>query len=101
MVFENLVIADLLKRSLHAGVEPRIAFWRDHRGNEIDLVWNRADGAIPVEIKSGATVASDFFKGLRYWRAIAPDPRRGALVYGGGESYLRDDTAVLSWRHWW
>lgn len=101
VVFENLVIADLLKRSLHAGVEPRIAFWRDHRGNEIDLVLNRADGAIPVEIKSGATVASDFFKGLRYWRTIAPDPRRGALVYGGGESYLRDDTAVLSWRHWW
>ena len=100
-VFENLVIADMLKRSLHAGVEPRIAFWRDHRGNEIDLVLNRAEGPIPVEIKSGTTVASDFFKGLRYWRAIAPDPRRGALVYGGGESYLRDDTAVLSWRHWW
>ena len=72
-VFENLVIADLTRRCLHAGVEPRIAFWRDHRGNEIDLVLNRADGAIPVEIKSGTTVASDLFKGLRYWRAA---PRR-------------------------
>ena len=100
-VFENLVIADLLKRCFHAGIEPRLAFWRDHRGNEIDLVVCAAAGPIPVEIKSGATVAADFFKGLRYWRAIAPDPCRGALVYGGDESHLRDDTVVLSWRHWW
>ncbi len=100
-VFENLIIADLHKRSLHAGVEPGLAFWRDHRGNEIDLVVQAAAGPIPVEIKSGATVASDFFKGLRYWRTIAPNPLRGALVYGGDESHVRDDTTVLSWRHWW
>ena len=99
-VFENLVIADLMKRCFHAGIEPRLAFWRDHRGNEIDLVVNTPGGPVPVEIKSGATVASSFFKGLRYWRAIAPDPRRGVLVYGGEESYVREDTTVLSWRHW-
>ena len=99
-VFENLVVADLMKRCFHAGIEPRLAFWRDHRGNEIDLVVNTPGGSVPVEIKSGATVASTFFKGLRYWRAIAPDPRRGVLVYGGDESYLREDTTVLSWRHW-
>ena len=99
-VFENLVIADLMKRCFHAGIEPRLAFWRDHRGNEIDLVVNTPDGPVPVEIKSGATVASSFFKGLRYWRKIVPNPRPGMLVYGGGESYFREDTVVLSWRHW-
>ena len=100
-VFENLVIADLMKRGFHTGTEPRLAFWRDHRGNEIDLVVSTPAGPVPVELKSGATVASSFFKGLRYWRHIAPNPRRGVLVHGGDESYLREDAAVVSWRHCW
>ena len=100
-VFENLLIADLAKRSFHAGLEPRLAFWRDHRGNEIDLILNTGGGAIPVEIKSGATVASTFFKGLRYWQSIAPDPHPGVLAYGGDQSYRREGAAVVSWRHWW
>ena len=100
-VFENLVIADLMKRCYHAGSEPRLAFWRDHRGNELDLVVDAPGGPVPVEIKSGATVTSSFFKGLHYWRKIAPDPQRGLLVYGGDESHRREDTEVVSWRHWW
>lgn len=100
-VFENLVIADLMKRGFHTGTEPRLAFWRDHRGNEIDLVVSTPAGPVPVELKSGATVASSFFKGLRYWRHIAPNPRRGVLVHGGDESYVREDAAVVSWRHCW
>lgn len=99
-VFENLVIADLMKRGRHTGGEHRLAFWRDHRGNEIDLVADTPRGPVPVEIKSGATIASSFFKGLRYWRDIAPNPQQGVLVHGGDDSYLRDDTAVISWRHW-
>lgn len=100
-VFENLIIADLFKRAFHTGTEPRLAFWRDHRGNEIDLVVNAPAGPVPVELKSGATVASSFFKGLRYWQKIASNPQRGVLVHGGDESYVREGAAVLSWRHCW
>ena len=100
-VFENLIIADLMKRGFHTGTEPRLTFWRDHRGNEIDLLVNTPAGPVPVELKSGTTIASSFFKGLRYWRAVAPNPRQGVLVHGGDDSYLREDTAVLSWRRCW
>ena len=98
---EALDLADLFKRAFHTGTEPRLAFWRDHRGNEIDLVVGAPAGPVPVELKSGATVASSFFKGLRYWQKIAPNPQRGVLVHGGDESYVREGTAVLSWRHCW
>lgn len=99
-VFENLIISELRKSCHHAGLEPRLAFWRDHRGNEVDLVVNISDAAIPVEIKSGATIASDFFRGLRHWEKLAGNPGRGILVYGGTDSYRRDGVAVRSWRHW-
>lgn len=99
-VFENLVVSELRKSCHHAGDEPRLGFWRDHRGNEVDLVVESVRGAVPVEIKSGATVAVDFFKGLRHWEKIGGDAGRGILVYGGDDSHRRSGVAVRSWRYW-
>ena len=98
-VFENFVIAELLKSYYHGGLEPRLAFWRDHRGNEVDLVLSTPKGAFPVEIKSGATIASDFFKGLNYWGRMTGS-MHGALVYGGDRSFNRNNFQVRSWRQW-
>lgn len=99
-VFENFVIAEIAKSCHHSGVEPRLAFWRDHRGNEVDLVVHNAEGPVPVEIKSGTTVASSFFGGLRHWGKIAPHRHPGILVHGGEESYRRGGWDVRSWRAW-
>ena len=47
------------------------------------------------------TFASDFLDGLRYWKGLTgPKDQPSALVYGGESSYLREGTAVLSWRVW-
>lgn len=99
-VFENFVVSELRKSCLHGGRDARLAFWRDHRGSEIDLVAESSHGVAAVEIKSGATVATDFFKGLRYWEKLAGDGGRRILVYGGDRSYERSGVAVRSWRHW-
>ena len=99
-VFENLMISEALKAAYHAGQVPRLHFWRDHRGNEVDLIVDAAAASHPVEMKSAATVSSEFFKGLRYWQSLADASREGTLVYGGGESYVRDGIAVTSWRDW-
>ena len=37
-VFENLVIGELFKNCFHGGREPALAYWRDSKGNEIDLI---------------------------------------------------------------
>lgn len=95
-VFENFAVAELAKHCYHGGAEPRLAFWRDHRGNEVDLVV----GGVPVEMKSGATVAAGFFRGLDYWAKVAPTPQPGILVYGGEESYRRRRVDVRCWRDW-
>lgn len=52
---------------------------------------------MPVAIKAGATISSDYFKGLRSFAARLPDPpKRSALVYGGTEPQER--TGVSVWR---
>jgi len=52
---------------------------------------------VPVEIKSGATISTDFFKGLRTFSSRLPAPPSAtALVYGGTERQQRSDVGV--WR---
>ena len=58
------------------------------------------DGPHPVEMKSGETVAGDFFKGLARWRALAGPSTPATLVYGGSESYVRNGVDVRAWRDW-
>jgi hypothetical protein len=97
-VFETYVVSELLKRTLHRGREPSIFFWRDSTGNEVDILIDAEGGVIPVEIKSGQTVAADFFKGLDYWKKVSKTQSESAgLIYGGNRSYHRKGTAVHAW----
>ena len=99
-VFENLIVAEALKVRCNAGAPPDLHFWRDHRGNEIDLVVDTADGPHAVEMKSGETVSGDFFKGIANWRSLAGSSAPASVVYGGGESYVRGEVDVRAWRDW-
>ncbi len=84
-LFENLIIADMLKRQLNCGEPANLHFWRDNVGNEIDLLLPAGlDRWSPLEVKSGQTVAMDWFAGLRKWRDLAGEATgTPALVYGG------------------
>lgn len=54
-----------------------------------------------VEIKSGETIASDFFKGLRLWREMTGKPDAPCvLVHGGADRYLREGIVVQPWHAW-
>ncbi|MCD4824176.1 MAG: ATP-binding protein [Phycisphaerae bacterium] len=100
-VFESWAISEIIKNYYHRGLEPDVYFWRDSAGHEVDLVIEQGKTLIPVEIKSGETFASDFLKGLDYWRGLAGQENApAAVVYGGDTSYFRKDVAVMSWRNW-
>jgi len=96
-LFENLVVMEALKYRFHRGRRNNLHFWRDAKGNEVDLVVEAGPDVMPVEIKSGATISDDFFKGLRSFSDRLPTPPSvRALVYGGSERQRRSDVAV--WR---
>ena len=98
-LFETWVVSEILKTYANAGLDPRIDFFRDQAGHEIDLIVREGDVPVPVEIKSGATIASDFFRGLGYWsRLTNADPAQGWLVYGGEADQQRSKGRVLGWR---
>jgi len=98
-LFENLVVTDLLKARLNRGVPPDLHFWRDSRGLEVDLVVEKDGGIHPIEVKSGRTIAPDFFDSLERWNALAG--RTGGaswLVYGGETALRRNGVEVVPWK---
>ena len=71
-LFENLVVAETLKYRFNRGLQPNLSFFRDSRGLECDLLYETGRGIGAIEIKSGATIASDYFTSLHRVAALIP-----------------------------
>lgn len=103
-IFESWVISEIYKSSVHSGLQPSLFHYREARGPEIDLLIEYGEEIELVEIKSGATTNSDFFKNLKRFSDRMKGegkkrPIRSHVVYGGDDSQQRSDVQVFSWRH--
>jgi predicted AAA+ superfamily ATPase len=98
-LFENWVFLEFLKNRLHRGLPADITFWRDSAGLEVDFL-HEQDGLLhPIEVKSGQTLASDFFDGLQRWLHLSGDAAAEPwLVYGGDTALRRGITEIIPWR---
>lgn len=102
-IFESWVVAELYKGLAHRGEQPLLHHYRESRGLEMDVVMRRGETMQAVEIKSGATASSDFFKGFGTFgermHAAGFDGRvESAVVYGGEASQRRSAVRLVSWR---
>ena len=99
-IFETWGISEVAKALANRGERTELAFLRDERGLEVDLVV-RIDGRLaPIEFKSGMTYVSEWGRPARRWIDRLPgeawaDP---VVVYGGDESFMRSGVHVRSWR---
>lgn len=83
---ENWAIAEIQRTFANAGRPAPLWFWRDHRGVEIDCLVESAGRLLPIEIKAGTTIASDWWNGLQTWRRWAGDEAGPATLIHGGEA---------------
>jgi predicted AAA+ superfamily ATPase len=98
-LFENFIIMEAMKDRLNAGESSEMYFYRDSEGNEVDLLLPTAGKLHAIEIKSGATVNPDYFKGLKTFARHHPSQCvGGGVIYGGEMGQARSDWPVFSWR---
>ena len=98
-LFETLIVTEFLKYCWNEGVPSNLFFWRDSKGLEIDLLLERGESLMPIEIKSGATIASDFMDNLKKWSGLANNPDQPLwLIYGGDRQFVVDNTQIVPWR---
>jgi len=90
---------EFLKAKLNRGLSPDIYFWRDSRGLEVDLLLEKGEALWPVEIKSGQTIATDFFASLKKWSELSSREDKPAwLVYGGDREMQNGNVTIIPWR---
>jgi hypothetical protein len=97
-LFECLIAGELLKARFNKGLASNLYFWRNNKGDEIDLVVDRGAQLVPVEIKSGMTLNAEYFRGLERWRAFSAADTDGYLVYGGDTESRNRSTVIVPWR---
>lgn len=98
-LFENLVIADMLKKSFFAGKQPQLYYWRDSNGNEVDLLEENGGQLNAYEIKSGSSLRLDWFKGLDGFAALSGIDASGkSVIYAGDFNYLTESGKFVSWK---
>lgn len=100
-LFENLVIAELVKQTHSQGKRPHFYFWRDSNGNEINLIQESLQGLQVLEIKATRTLQQKHFKTISKFQSFLQGQNaRFYLVHGSDESpYIRQENIqVLSWR---
>ena len=98
-LFENLMIAEIIKAYYNEGKRPSLFFWRDNSGNEIDLLIESATQIKVVEFKSSKTIHPEFFKGLDYYGKLSGiDISQRFLIYGGDSDFKRPQGNVFSWK---
>lgn len=95
-LFENLVVVEALKYRYNRGRRSNLFFYRESNGNEIDLLAESGRSLYAMEIKAGATVNPDYFKGLRHFTKTVGSSRQitGTVIYGGNEIQKRSDFSV-------
>jgi predicted AAA+ superfamily ATPase len=98
-LFESFVVSEFIKQRYNAGKPAALYFWRDNVGHEIDLLYETPEGLQAVEIKSGATFASDWLQGPEKWLSFAGnDALPPLLVFGGTGEWQRGQCKVVGWR---
>ncbi len=99
-LFENFVIAELIKERTNKFQPDNLFYWRDNVGNEIDCIQEEGGFLHITEIKSGSTIRPDFFRTFKYFEEIATDlPLKFRLIYGGEKNQERTQYRVLGWRN--
>lgn len=97
-IFENLVVIECLKTRYNQGLIPDLYYFRDSKGNEVDLLAQDGRQLSAVEIKSSATFRMSQLKGIQRFKSITDTVSQSYLVYQGERHELSDQTVALNYK---
>lgn len=99
-LFENLVVAEIVKSRRNKGLLDNFFFYRDSNQNEVDLIIDDLLSIDAVEIKSSETFSNNLLKGLKYIRRVLPEKTRNTyLCYAGQQEMHYQDHQLVNFRN--
>lgn len=95
-LFEGFVLSELLKYRRAHLIQHPLYFWRDHAGQEIDVIMETKTGLKALEIKSSMTFQGAFIRILDKFAQLTPIEK--IIVYGGNDAFDFQEAHVVSWK---
>jgi uncharacterized protein len=94
-IFENLVVIECLKSRYNKGVLPDLYYFRDSKGNEVDLLAQSGRFLKAMEIKSASTFSMKRLQGIRRFNSITDRVESSYLIYSGKDHQLSGDVSAI------
>jgi predicted AAA+ superfamily ATPase len=96
-LFENMIVAEFLKKRFNQGKTDNLYFLRNSKGQEVDILLDYGSHLNMVEIKSSQTIGGGLFKGLVYYRKLYSQTKNCFLIYGGDLSGKQKGVQMVPW----
>lgn len=97
-LFENMVVNELFKSRFNEGKRSNLYYWQNRNRQEIDIVVSLPDRELVIEVKSGKTISSSYWRNIDYWQSLQQKPSEAYVVYGGDKEWQLDRGKILSWK---
>jgi predicted AAA+ superfamily ATPase len=97
-LYENLLIIEVLKKMLNQGAQPTLYFYRDAKGNEVDLLIAGPRTFSAIEIKSAETFQPEFVNGIEQFTKTFSNSAaiHGTVWYNGDRQTTYQSTNVCN-----
>jgi len=97
-VFENWIVTELMKGRFNRLKKSNLYFWRNNTGLEVDVLAEKAGKLMPIEIKAGSTISSDWTLGMERWLELAgKESLEPNLIYGGDKGWKEHSVNIIPW----
>jgi uncharacterized protein len=98
-LFETWAVSETLKAIYNHRSSVMPHYWRDQSGLEVDLLLDTGSVLMPLEFKSGQTLASDWLAPMKkYLGHAGAKAQHPTLVYSGSIAHERDGISVTGWK---
>lgn len=98
-LFENMVVMDLVKTRFNRGLDPRLSFYRDSQGVEIDVLFEEGARIMPIEIKSSETFHPRFLKSIEQVGRVIANFDPGYIIYAGDYEQGFDGNRLINFKN--
>jgi len=97
-IFENFVIADLIKYRWNRGKDHHLYFFRDNHGLEVDILFQQGHRLKPIEVKLSASYNSEFGKKLRIFSELIGERNmQPEIIYTGRDEETINGIRLTPW----
>ncbi len=89
-LFENMVVAEAMKFCFNQGYDADLSFFRDSRGLEADLLYQKANEIVAMEIKSSTSPQTRYFDSLNKIAKLKIGVVDNLVIYGGTDRQAKN-----------